>query len=175
LPEIGVLDRRHQETLGDFVHISSITNSRTLVALTDVFRDPGQVLVVEFPLASVQPYVVGWSPGTFVVSISLRLGNEFISAILVFLVFLVFVFIHFGLHVKEAVDCRAFVTSLLPLAATAHAFLFLIFLVLFLVVLFSPFALVFLVLLIFLPSSPLLATSIMAGSRLLFLLFFSRR
>jgi hypothetical protein len=36
-------------------------------------------LIVELPVASVQSYVVGWSPDTFfVVSVALRLGNKFI-------------------------------------------------------------------------------------------------
>jgi hypothetical protein len=34
------------------------------------------------------------------------------STILLILFFLVFVFIDFGFYIKEAVDCRAFVTSL---------------------------------------------------------------
>jgi hypothetical protein len=36
-------------------------------------------LIIEFSVASVQPYVVGWSPDAiFVVTLAFRLGDEFI-------------------------------------------------------------------------------------------------
>jgi len=79
LPEVGILDGGHQKALRHFIHVPSVTNSRTLIALTDILRYPCQVLVIEFSFASVQPHVVGWSPDTvFVVTLAFRLGDEFI-------------------------------------------------------------------------------------------------
>jgi hypothetical protein len=79
LPEVGILDRGHQKALRHFIHVPSVTNSRTLITLTDILSYPCQVLIVEFSVTSIQPYVVGWSPNAiFVVTLAFRLGNEFI-------------------------------------------------------------------------------------------------
>ena len=58
LPQIWVANIRHEQALGNVVHVASVMRGRTPIALANVVRDALQVLVVQFAVTAVKTRVV---------------------------------------------------------------------------------------------------------------------
>ena len=58
LPQIWVADIRHEQALGNVVHVASVVRGRAPVALANVVRDALQVLVIQFAVTAVKTCVV---------------------------------------------------------------------------------------------------------------------
>ena len=61
LPQVGVMNGGHEESLGNIVEVSRIPHCGSLGTPAIVFRESSEVLVVQFAFPSIQTSVVGRS------------------------------------------------------------------------------------------------------------------
>lgn len=61
LPQVGVVNGRHEESLGNVIEVSRISHCRSLGTPTVVLREGSKVLVIQLTFPSIQACIIGRS------------------------------------------------------------------------------------------------------------------
>ena len=61
LPQVCIVNRRHEKSLGNVIEVSRISHCRSLSTPAVVLREGSEVLIIQFTFSSIQACIIGRS------------------------------------------------------------------------------------------------------------------